>query len=282
MANSFEEIYETADQLLPKSIDIVSDQALNAIYSFKRLHHKQFHTMLEFVNNQRLAKQTTYVIYKQHYWGIQVEDSQIEYVVDLIEPISSYHKNAYQFVLNITGEYLRFNTMSPSTLFETLELNTSSDYLFFSFNYAMEQSNTAHQAIIMLDLQKKPNVDVYLVDPNGSLSYFDTVLGFRLTPYIEYLIKNFFEQLNEFTEITFSYKFINTWNPTYISINNTYDSNYIAGSGHCVVSSIILAHLISTWKCNPGEVYKKIKSMSTDEWLHIIQLYTTGLFTMIK
>jgi hypothetical protein len=253
----------------------------SAIKNLKILDYNQLHTSLELVNTQIRTKYINYVIYKQQ---ISMNDNKFAYhdfevCTFITKLINTNNHDTYHFILNVDGTYFVLNAINPQTLALMIDENKNNRYLFLSFNYGADAIGSGHQAVIMIDIIEK---HVYFIDPNGHSSYFDKIFGIKLSFQIEQLVRQYFENFNSFFGHNYTYQFIHKWNPNHMCINKIFNENYEMGSGHCVILSIILSHIISVTKCLPIEGYKLLKSVSDDELLFIAKEYTVRLYKIIQ
>jgi hypothetical protein len=147
-----------------------------------------------------------------------------------------------------------------------------------------ESKDQSHQTCLAIDILNKT---AYLVDPNGSSSYFNTIfekishdLYIDINSYVDKLLECYFSELNK---IGIKIEFIpgSKWNKNKICINRNFDKSLI-GSGHCVITTIMLGHYLLTTNLNPSDVYNKFKYISDDNLLILINSYMFGIYELMQ
>jgi len=256
-----------------KESDDIKEHELKKL---KNLNFNQFQTLLEIITGQMKVKDPYFTIFKQKISIAEYGFNELEYVSNINSGIKA--DTIYHFIFNLTSEYFIFNALSYETTNDIIQKNKDQPYIFFTLNYGSDAKQSGHQAFIMIS-----NIDkgVYLLDPNGRPEYFNNIIGFNVGYQLERIVKSYFDNLCEFYGYDYQYKFVDKWNHKQYVINKTFDNKYI-GSGHCVILSFIIAHIISKTYLEPGEVYKILKQLWDDEILLIIKDYTLGAYSLVK
>jgi hypothetical protein len=233
------------------------------------LEYKHFDGLLQLINSQNAIKKPSYSIYKMDLKTWETE--LVDYVFDA-------SGNEYHTCIDVTDGYLVLNTLTPACLAEYIRAHEKMGVVFLSFNYSCAAKEAGHQAAIMINIKTKR---IYLMDPNGSPTYFNNIFEANIDVMLEKMLHNYFAELKS-VGYEFRYEFIGSWNKGGLYLNGELKNEYI-GSGHCVIWTFILAHLISHNKySNPIEAYKLLTSLSEEERLYIIKEYTMGVFCLFR
>lgn len=239
--------------------------------SISTISYSTFEKILEMINNQPIIKYPIFSIYKQHF------DNEGDHILEFIDDIKNPHNETPSFTIDVTDNCIVMNTLSLECISTYIKHNIKEKYLFFCLVYGCELKDTTHQGIVMVDNNNKK---IYLLDPNGSPTYFNDIFNFYVNYEIENMIENYFTQL-KFFDLHYEYVHITKWNPVNIVLNKRFNTNEI-GSGHCVVISFIIIHLIATLNYEPPKIYNILKDFSDDELLYIIKDYSSGIFNIFN
>ena len=233
----------------------------------RRLRYDFFEKILNLISDQQPIKNKEYSIYKLDYTKMN-----FEHISD-VENGSDYE---YHTVIDSTDKHLILNALSPNFLCNYILDNSNKRFLFLTLNYANTLMDTAHQAAFMIDNERKK---IYMLDPNGKCDYFDNVFHQETSDFVEILLRNYFNQLI-ILGLDYKYEHIDKWNKEKVCINKRFTNSYI-GTGHCVVTTLILIHIINTNKLTPEEAIRVFKNLSDDEILYIIQQYSLGVYNIL-
>ncbi len=233
-----------------------------------QMDYKYFDKVFQMITNQKPIKNPQYSIYKMAYDDDALECEFVSYV--LSDPGDVYHT-----VIDASDKHLVLNTLTPACLAQYIKDNEKNETVFITFNYSCSAQDAQHQASILINTKTKK---IYLVDPNGSTCYFNNIFDMGLDTLVEKMLHNYFAELKKF-DYDFKYEFIGTWNKKTVALNTSFKDTFI-GTGHCVVLTSILAHIISILKCNPLDAYLMLKELSEEEMLFIIKEYTSAIFNL--
>jgi hypothetical protein len=237
----------------------ITDKQLNKI---KRLKCSQLDAVVSMMNNQSVISQKSRALYK-----LDIPTNKFE----LISYIENDLGDTYHTLLNITDTLILFQTLSPACLVDYYD-KTTSNIIILLFSYGCEAKNTYHQAALIIN---KLNYKVYLIDPNGHPEYFNDILDFNIVPKIELLFKNYFAELVQLG-LKLEYVPVTEWNPYNIGLNKKFKITNI-GSGHCVVLTLVLCHIITSQQLEPMEAYQLLGKLDDGELLMVISCYTQGI-----
>lgn len=243
---------------------VFDDKVKNTV---RRLRYDYFEQILNMISDQQPIKQKEYSIYKLDY-----DSLKFEHISD-VENGSEYE---YHTVIDSTDKYLILNALSPTFLCNYVLDNSNKRFLFLTLNYANTLMDSAHQAAFMIDNHQKK---IYMLEPNGKCDYFNNVFHQDTSEFVEILLRNYFNQLSNLG-LEYKYVHIDKWNHENICINKRFANNHI-GNGHCVITTLILIHLISINKITPDEAIKIFKNLSDEEILYIIQQYSLGVYNIL-
>lgn len=235
----------------------------------ERLKYKQFDKVIRLINKQKKIKKAQHIIYKQSYITLNMEP--VSYVFTKI-------RNVYHTCFDVSDEYLILNALTPYYLYKYINKNRHINYIFLTLNYGCNAKIQHHQAGILID---NKNEKIYLIDPNGFPTYFNELFGIDMSYMIEKLLYEYFLELKKFG---FNYEYIFTyqWNPNCICLNKIFPDNNYIGSGHCVILTILIFHLINVFNYNPIEIYEMLNKLSDEELLYIIKNYTTTIYKLFN
>jgi hypothetical protein len=162
---------------------------------------------------------------------------------------------------------------SPVSLAQYLRLLSSRRYAFISAGLGAEGEEDDHQTLLCMDLEKRL---VYLLDPNGSTTYFDRLFGYPLESLIERLLAHYFEEMADFGS---SFIFVPraSWNHLELSVNRSFAGTDFS-SGNCVVTSYMIAHYLVLTGGEPIEPYISFQLASRADLLYFVNGYTKMLY----
>ena len=233
----------------------------------KTMNYKKFEYILNLINDQSEIKNQTYSLFKQQYTTLK-----FEYVSEVVNT----KNDEYHTVIDSTDDYLVINALSPEFLSNFILDNHNKKYIFLTLNYTSNLMKSGHQAILMIDNQNKL---IYMIDPNGKSDYLDNVFMEQTNFYVETLLSKYFSELNKFG-LEYKYIYSASWNEKQISINKKFDNNFI-GNGHCVITTLMLIHLIITFDVKPDIVFELLNNLSNDELLFLIKEYSLGVYNIL-
>jgi len=236
------------------------------------LHPQIWNQLILFLTGQKITKVDSYGIYKQDY-----ETLNFELITYIMNKPNSY----YEFILNISNSHILLNAISPSILATHIANNIDRKNIYLPLIYSCDTKEYSHIALIVINIKDKK---IYLLDPNGSPTYFDEVFGNDLTIPISYQIEMTLSQyFNELSNLGGSYEYVpvSSWNKTQISLNKSFKNDYV-GSGHCMMFTLLFSNLLNMLDSDPYTIFKILKSYSDEELLFIIKEYSLGIYCMLN
>ncbi len=256
------------------ALNVITDFTSNDNYTkneekfVKTMDYKKFEQILTIINDQSEISDKQYSLYKQEYL-----DMKFEYITDVLNTDNL----EYHTVIDSTDNCLLLNTLSPQYLTNYILDNQNKKYIFLTLNYGSNLSSVAHQSAIMIDNYNKK---IYMIDPNGKSDYFDSIFLEKTHRYVENLLSNYFLELNKFG-LDYKYVHMSSWNSKNIVINRNFNSEYIS-NGNCVVTTLMLIHLIVMFEINPVDAFILLNNLSNDELLYIIKEYSIGIYNILS
>lgn len=251
----------------------ITSAAANNDYTEKQKHfitrlpYQKYEKVLSMITGQTPIKDREYSIYKQLYDNLKF---------DFISNVINTDNNEYHTVIDSTTEHLLLNALSPQCLCNYILDNYSNKYIFLTLNYGSNLHDSAHQSAIMIDNKSKK---IYMIDPNGKSDFFDHVFHEPTNFYVETILSKYFGELNRLG-LKYEYVYTQDWNPSKMALNKNFKDKYI-GSGHCVITTLMLIHLISIFNINPQDAFNMITNLSEDEISYLIKEYTVGIYMVL-
>lgn len=144
---------------------------------------------------------------------------------------------------------------------------SESRYMFFPFNFSCEASKEGHQLTLVID---NHSFKIYLMDPNGTPTYFNSILSLNVNDYLELLIDRWTKVIKEQVGINYTYVYQREWMPHTCAINRHVD---VLGGGNCVTSTIILCHILSLTGMEFPTCYHQLAYISAAEWGSLLKKY---------
>jgi len=222
----------------------------------------------DFTGQIDINKDAEFTIYQMN-----IENNKVTHITNFIP-----EKNVYHSPINfqITDNSIVTNILSIGTLIDHMNQNKNR-YIFLPTNYNCETNNTGHRAVTVIDKTEK---EIYLLEPNGIPTYFNSILGIQLDTYIEFFLDYYVRQINDIFSMNYKYINSNVWNPSNIILNNS--SNIQTSKGDCLTISLIICQLINNLEMAPGNVYEIVKMLTDSEFVSIIRSYTIGILKYLK
>lgn len=205
-------------------------------------------------------------------------DNKFEFITNVVTDKKNT-QHIYDFEINIQDTGLILNSRSALSMGNYIYSNQHNRYLFLPFTYCCYLTENGHLCVIVVDnLYKK----VYIVDPNGALSYFNNLLGTNIDSSIELLIKQYFDyvSINYFKPINYEYIPLNVWNNKPICLNYHFGSSDIT-DGHCVVVTLIICHVITLNDSTISTAMEHLNSLSKSELFYILLSYSKGVYNIL-
>lgn len=184
------------------------------------------------------------------------------------------------------SERFKMRFISPDVFKEYMLINNNVNrYSFFPIVLKINTKNVFHQICAAFD---NINKKVYLVDPNGTVTYFnastmndvDDDLYFIHEKHAELMIIAY---LQELANVGLQYEFVptNIWNYERYIINRHFIESEI-GRGHCVIVFLMIIHIMSTIKIEPTNLFELFYHFEDAELMSLINDYSVGVYKMFQ
>ncbi|QKF94713.1 hypothetical protein QKU48_gp1255 [Fadolivirus algeromassiliense] len=266
---SFELLFSALSPLTDNGIEELDKYSEKEGYMMSTLSPSSENIILrDFAGQTQLNHDSEFTIFQ-----LYMEDINVESITDFLPQENVYHD---PINFQITDNSIVVNALSIGTLADTIK-KSKNRYIFLPTNYTCETHNSGHRAVVVIDRNSK---QVYLMEPNGRPSYFNSILGAQLENYIEFFLDYYIQQLNNAFSMNLNYINSNVWNSTRIVLNNS--SNTQISKGDCLTISLLICQLVNNLEMEPGYVYEMIKSMSDNEFVSIIRSYSIGIIKYLK
>ena len=233
----------------------------------KRLRYSQLEWIISVINDQPSFFGRKHALYK-----IGLIDLNFE----LISYIDNDLGDTDHTTLDVTDNLILINTLSPAYLCTYVQ-NCRSNRIVIPILYGCSAKNVNHRAALLIIRDRG---EVYLIDPNGHPKYFNQILGQDTVTTIESAFIQYLQEVKK-TGLKLKYISVRKWNPNNLVLNRVFKETQI-GTGHCVVLTLILIHLLCNQIDKPDEAYRLLRSLSDNELLLVISAYTRGVITIIR
>jgi hypothetical protein len=200
---------------------------------------------------------------------------------------------------------LTLSMMSPFTMHRWLQANETRAEkcgrqpvalpIFFS---AMDSKEAGHMTVLFFDVASRI---VYLVDPNGRSSFFDSALqvigadGAELCSHppeyasrsqylVDTALRGYVESLNQVSKAPWFFVSQIEWNPDGQAVNRNIAISHI-GNGHCVVTSLAIAHYAALCGQTPSSAVARFAALPDARLISLITSYNAyldGLFALFN
>jgi hypothetical protein len=228
------------------------------------------------------------------------------YKVDIVTHLCSHHldivteiSNMYHTTLQATDKLLMLHTLSHSTLilFLSEHQHRLKRYVFLPVMFGHELEKNGHCASLAFDTFENK---VYFIDPNGITTYFDRLLidlftyhnkDILLLPLndiiinteklVEILFQTYIADLNSKFDTKFEFVSKQIWNKSGFSVNKSLSTSVI-GVGHCVISTILINHLLHMSQSDISVIIKTLGCMPIEANIEIINNYSIGITDLVK
>jgi hypothetical protein len=208
-------------------------------------------------------------------------------VVTHVTNIYSKIGNMFTTTVQSDGINIYLHTLTIESMMMYLINNNKNRYVFIPATLGTEFKEGGHVALLVFDIK---NFEVFFLDPNGKTTYFDSVhkfissdnfISIDTNERLDRLMNTYIDSFN--LEWGLNYKFISSreWNPAGYVLNRTFSSSDI-GTGHCVISIIMLTHLLALTGDTIKKIYEMIASMSDTETLYVINCYTAHMISLMS
>jgi len=179
-------------------------------------------------------------------------------------------------------------------LSDSSEINDTSRYIFLNVSLSSENREAGHRTCLIIDKQR---AESYLYDPNGETTFFNNIFAEEATKCgVEYtndlyfdghtainkLFEGYFGDLKERLGTTLKFVPSNIWNPNRYVLNPSFSSNVLIGSGHCVITTIMLIHILHLTQENLSTIFKELGKLSKDLLIYTINGYSCSIHNLMK
>jgi hypothetical protein len=268
------------------------------------MSYPQYERIISFLYSQKPATEIeqSFSLFK-----ISIYNEKFEHVqeADIYTGIGTGIDDNFHSVIQATDQHITLHTLNVLSMVEYISYhydNSDRRYLCYPLLFNAESKNASHQTTVVIDII---NNKAYLVDPNGSLSYFNNMFSASIanqnkTKYndkeknyssyselehnfnhlIDGLMDGYFK---EFKKIGINIDYVphSQWNPNNIQLNDTGDSSEI-GHGFCVATSILFGHFLCLTKLDINDAINKFKCITSNERLYLINGYSCWLYQTFK
>lgn len=251
--------------------DHLSDEICDSqnLARLKRLPFSSYEKCLNMLNNQTLISLNTsrYTIY-----SVELDGHNVRHIVDIDNDLDEYGKpsDEYTIVLQTDKHAISLHILSIEDMMIYIAANNKSKrYIFLPISMSsFDENQNGHFSALVFDNMK---FKVYFLDPNGRSKYFNSLCDTNHCIYK--LFEKYIKDLNEFWSTKYEFVDCYEWNPYNFALNYEFKQSTI-GTGHCVMSTFIILHILVTTEFNIEDVYKLFGNLSETEMLYIINGYS--------
>lgn len=283
---------------LPELSSFMEHEICNerTLKKLKQLNGKHFEKLLNILCNQRSigSFRPYYSIYK-----INIQDEQFSHHIDID---SELDEREFHTTIQSELNYLLLHTLSIESLVEYLTNNLSEGkkYVFIPLSFSSEYDEYLHMSCLIFDII---NNKVYLYDPNGRSTYFNDIvidafiknnkmkkeeldkelmreLYIETSDLVDKLMEGYLNEINKVFNVKYTFISSRTWNKYNRVINKSFN-NSVIGSGHCVITTIMLLHYLSLTEDELKIVFENITKLNDEELIYIINCYSNWMYNNI-
>lgn len=227
---------------------------------FSRLPLDKYKLLLNMYSNQNDVTYSDYILFKLEDHHLDVE------IVNNYSTISD--ENTYIVIYYDPAEksYL-FQTFDFTNMFELI-ISNANRYIFVPIMFSLKDSKIGHATMLIIDKQE---LTIKFFDSNG------ITRGYINSNIVDKFFKTYFDIFN----ITFneSYTYINqkSWIDTTInnySLNTSELKNQDINSGHCMIFTLIVAHILSKSDYKLNDIISHLNKIKKSDLLDIVMGYT--------
>jgi hypothetical protein len=246
------------------------NQYISPIYNqsskniISRMPLSEFNKLLNMYLNQNEKKISEYIMF---------ELNKIDNEVILLHNYSTISdENTYQVIYHDPTDitYI-FQAISFLELYELIIVN-SNRYVFIPITFSYKDSKIGHATLCIID---KLNLSIRFFDSNGLTK------GLIDSKIVDKFLETYFDIFN----ITFNEKYtyikqndwINSMNATNnknYTLNKQDLSNNVIQSGHCMIFTLIIAHLLSQEKYELNKIIVELNKLPKQQLLDFVMGYT--------
>ncbi|CAH6421482.1 Hypothetical protein KVN_LOCUS294 [uncultured virus] len=234
----------------------------------EKLQFKQFEKILNIINYQQPFLDAEYCIFKYSFEELNLD--LVSYIFDKMD--NFYHTN-----VDILDNNIILNIFTPYYLANYLKKNQNIKNIFLTFNYNCGAKNFAHQAGFLIDNNNKK---IFLIDPNGSPSYFNNIIGSKIDYIIEKMLYDYFSLLKLF-DLNYEYIYTFHWNQKEIYMNKFFNNDFL-GSGHCVILTLMIIYLVNELDKPIDQIYEIFDKLEDEEILYLIKIMTSCVYCLLN
>ena len=232
----------------------------------KKLAYSKYEKIINMINSQSPIIDKEYSLYKLEYSTLAFEK---------ISDICNDKRDNYVNVIDSTDTCLLLNSLSVEYLANYLLDHSHLDNVFLTLNYGSNLSSAAHQSCIYFD---NANRKVYMLDPNGRSTFFNSIFGQDMNYYVELILAKYVAELSSYG-LEYEYITCDRWNKDEIVLNKHF-KNDVLDPGHCVITTLLLIHMVNTY-IDPSLAIQMFKHLTDDELLYFIREYSIGVYQLL-
>lgn len=241
------------------------------IYDDFCIDRKMNYRLMMLVSNQSFfTSETIFGIYK-----ININNYKFEEITNVVDNrVSNYCS------LESTNDSIIMEFPHPIEMIKYFNNNSHKTYIVCPLSYTNDAIKFGHAALIVFDMIKS---NMYVIDPNGDLNYFDDIYNKKLNNYIEFLFGSYCSLLNDYGK-NMNYIPYHIWNKFNFALNFGYSNNIkIFDTGNCVGWALFLAHIISVTNktINIHDILKKLNCLSDNHKYELIYNYQANTYKYI-
>lgn len=235
-----------------------------------KIDYNKFIKLLNLYTCQPIINYNEYMIFNM--WR---NKNEIE-----IEPIQSFSttkdSNSYQVIYYDSIEETYQAQLYNITDFYRTIVETKNKYVFFKLSMQFKNKNVGHATLIIIDKEDK------------SCKFFDSN-GYNCSKIKSQIIDKLLETYINIFNITCNeyYTYISSadWmygNKSDYILNKSILSNETIGQGHCVIFTLIVAHILSITNYTLNEIILNINKIESDKLFELIMGYTHRAIQNLK
>jgi hypothetical protein len=256
-----------------------------------RLNNKDNETLLSILCAQKsiTASFPYYSLYK-----FNIMTNKFSHHLDITDDSGDEHSLSIQYDNN----HLMLHILSIESLMfylgDSSEIHNASRYVFFNVSLSSENKDAGHRTCLLIDTHR---CEAYLYDPNGNTTFFNNIFSEEATKHgmkytndlyfdghiaINKLFEGYFDDLK--TRLGTTIKFVpsDKWNPNKYVLNPSFSSKVVIGSGHCVITTIMLIHVLHLTQEDLSLVFKELGKLSDEQLIYVINGYSCSVHNLMK
>jgi len=240
--------------------------------TFSRLPFDKYFKLLNLYVNQTQCNINNYAIFR-------LDD--IKNDVEFVNDYSTFSdSNTYQVIYyDTTDKSYLFQAFGFTDMYELI-ISNQNRYVFIPVMFSIKDNKTGHATMLIID--KQTNI-IRFFDSNGLTK------GIINNNIIDKFLKTYIDIFN----ITFNETYIYIEQQSWLGITNHNEINkYILNSsnlknndvnaGHCMIFTLIIAHLLSKEKFELNNIITELNQIKQNELLDLVMGYTERAIENLK